>query len=151
MNVAHWHLILNHIPIIGMSFVLAFGLYALFRKKKELQGLTFIGFIFIALMTWPTYFTGEEAEDMIEDLPTASEHHLEHHEEIAEWALISNQITGFIALIGLIQLIRKKENQNLFLVLSLLAGTIALGVMIQTANIGGQIQHQEIRKQHEPH
>ena len=69
MNPSHLHLMLNHIPVVGMPFGLALVSLAFLRKSEELKRIS-LGFItIIALLAIPVYLTGEPAEELVENLP----------------------------------------------------------------------------------
>ncbi len=65
MNAAHWHLILNHIPLIGIGFVILLMIIALARKSQELKNVALIFTVIVALWGIPAYLTGEPAEDIV--------------------------------------------------------------------------------------
>lgn len=90
------------------------------------------------------YLTGEGAEEAVERLPGVSEAIISKHEEVAQWALISVVATGIMALIALFSFKRPavtRISKILVLLLSIATG----GSMVQTAHLGGQIRHTEIR------
>ena len=64
MNVAHLHLMLNHIPVVGMGFGLALVGLALLRKSEELKRISLGFLIVIALLAIPAYLTGEQAAEI---------------------------------------------------------------------------------------
>ena len=72
MNPAHWHLTLNHIPVLGMAFGLPLVSLALLRKSEELKRISLGFLIVIALLAIPVYLTGEPAEELVENLPGVS-------------------------------------------------------------------------------
>ncbi|HET7290515.1 MAG TPA: hypothetical protein VFJ67_08775, partial [Thermodesulfobacteriota bacterium] len=81
MNAAHWHLILNHIPLIGIGFVILLMIIAFARKSQELKNVAMIFAVIVALWAIPAYLTGEPAEEVVEDMPGISENIIEEHEE----------------------------------------------------------------------
>ena len=83
MNPAHLHLMLNHIPVLGMAFGLALVSLALLRKSEELKRISLGFLIVIALLAIPAYLTGEPAEELVENLPGVSKSSIEQHEEAA--------------------------------------------------------------------
>ena len=145
MNASHWHLLLNHIPLIGIGFVILLMIIALIRKSSELINVSLIFTIIIALWAIPAYLTGEPAEEIVEDMPGISENMIHEHEEMAERAFIFIEVVGGIALIGLIGgRINKKLGYTLT-VLTLVGLVVGGGLIAWTANLGGKIHHQEIR------
>ena len=100
--------------------------------------------IIAALFTVPVYLTGEGTEEAVEKLPGVSEGLIESHEEMAKIGLIIIIITGITALITMI--IKKKASLlKPALLLCVVLSFASFGVMAQTAHLGGQIRHSEIR------
>lgn len=145
MNLAHVHLMLNHIPLIGIGFVVLLLIVAVLRKSNELINVALIFTVLVGLLAIPAYLTGEPAEEMVEEIAGISERMIENHEEQAELAFIFAEITGAIALIALIT---RRFSVNLgqkLAALTILALFISGGLMAWTANLGGKIHHEEIR------
>jgi uncharacterized membrane protein len=145
MNWAHVHLLLSHLPVIGTIFGVLLLLLALLRKSEELKRVSLGVFVFTALIALPVYFTGEPAEEMVENLPGVAESLIDRHKDEALFALLMAGGAGIVALISLI-LFRRAEKLpgwviGAALVLSLATG----GLMGWTANLGGQVRHTEIR------
>ncbi len=145
MNPAHLHLILNHIPLIGMGFTLLLLIIAFVRKSGELLNIALIFTVLVALFAIPVYLTGEPAEELVEDLPGISESIMEEHEESAEISFILAEITGAVALISLIVLAYSYNYGRKLAILTLMLLIVSGGLMVWTANLGGKIHHPEIR------
>ena len=145
MSWGHVHLLLNHIPVIGTFLGLLLLLVAFVRKSEELKKVTLGLFVLIALLTIPVYLTGDPAAEMVENIPTVSKVMIGRHEDAALFSLIAVEVTGVIALAGLLVFNRKKGLGNLLALLTLAFSVVAGGVVAWTANLGGQIRHTEIR------
>lgn len=145
MNLAHIHLMLNHIPLIGIGFVTLLLIVAILRRSNELINVVLIFVILVALWAIPVYLTGEPAEEIVEDLPGVSEQLIEEHEEKAEVAFIFVEVTGALALITLLARRFSERFGHKLTVLTLLVLIISGGLMAWTANLGGKIHHPEIR------
>src|SRR5947209_9343986 len=65
MNLAHVHLLLNHFPTIGPIIGLGLMLVSLGSKSNDLKQASLVVFLGIALLTIPTYVTGNAAQDAI--------------------------------------------------------------------------------------
>lgn len=144
MNWAHVHLILNHIPLIGVGFTILLFIIALTRNSKELIKVSLIFTIIVAVWAIPAYLTGEPAEEIVEELPGISENLIEQHEEFAEKAFIFLEVVGGLALITLIAG-RYSERFGGWLMAITLVGLVVGGGMIAwTSNLGGKINHPEI-------
>ena len=145
MNWAHVHLIINHIPVIGIGLLILLFIVAMVRKNKGLITVALAFIILISLATIPVYLTGEPAEEVVEDMPGISEELIEEHEEQAEIAFILVEVAGGLALITLIaRRYSDKLGQRLG-ILTLLVLIVSGGLIGWTANLGGKIHHEEIR------
>lgn len=147
MNWAHVHLIINHIPVIGVPGVILLLAYALARKSKEVKMVSFGLLVLIALMTLAVYFTGDGAADVVKKIPGVTEAFIDRHEEMADLALVLTELLGVLSLAGLIILRRSGSIPKWLAVMVLLASLITAAVVGLTANLGGQIRHTEIRAQ----
>jgi uncharacterized membrane protein len=145
MNPAHLHIILNHIPVIGIPFCAALLSYGLLRKSEEVKRASLFAFIVIAVLTIPAFLAGQAAEDVVEHLPGVSEQLIENHEDAGLIALIATLILGAISTAVLLLSRRfssaARRMTVLLLVLSLMGGAW----LARTANLGGKIRHTELR------
>jgi len=145
INWAHVHLIINHVPLIGvLGGILLLG-HALFRKNEEVKMVSFGVFVLIALITIPVFLTGHGAEDVVKNIPGVTKTHIDRHEEMADYALVSMVILGATALAGLVLLKLKGAIPKLFVALALVLALITASIVGLTSNLGGQIRHTEIR------
>jgi hypothetical protein len=145
MNLAHVHLILNHIPLLGIGFSILLLIIAMLRRSSELMNVALIFVILVALWAIPVYLTGEPAEEVVENLPGISEQLIEEHEEQAELAFIFIEVTGAFALISLFGRWYSDKLGQKLTVLTLVLLIVSGGLMAWTANLGGKINHPEIR------
>jgi hypothetical protein len=145
MNPAHLHIILNHIPVIGIPFGTALLAWGFLRKSHEVKTAALLVFVAIALVTIPTYLSGRAAEDLVEDLPGVSENLIENHEGAATIALAATSILGGLALVRLLIPARFTAIGGPMTILVLVLSIGVAGWLARTANLGGQIRHPEIR------
>ncbi|MBS7648846.1 hypothetical protein KEJ17_04285 [Candidatus Bathyarchaeota archaeon] len=150
MNLAHVHLLLNHIPVIGTLVGLLLLIVGMVMKSEELRKVSLGMFAILALLTLPVYFTGEPAGEVVEHLPGVTEEIIEEHEEAALTALIATLILGVISLGGLIYFRHLASLPGWLIKVSLILSIISMGLMGWTANLGGQIRHTEIRAGFKP-
>jgi uncharacterized membrane protein len=146
MNPAHLHLIFNHfpiiIPIIGFLVMLV-G----FAIRSELLKRTALGlFILGALFTLPAFGTGEDAEELIENLPGIEEKYIESHEEAAEIFAYLSYGLGAFSLIGFWANWKQKPLANSISVAVLLLAVVVLFFAKEAGTTGGEIRHPEIRE-----
>lgn len=146
MNLAHVHLLLNHMPVVGSIIGLLLLLWAFLRGSDELKRASLALFVAAAVVSVPVFLTGEPAEELTENLPGVSEAVIERHEDSAVLSLIAAEVLGAISLFGLILAWRSREKAARWtMALSLAASLVTVGLMAWTANLGGQIRHTEIR------
>jgi hypothetical protein len=150
MNSAHWHLTLNHVPVVGAFFVLGLLAWALWRHSEELKRVSLGATVLVALLTIPAYMTGEPAfeaaMEVLEATPEDEDPIVKAHENAAGVAFGAVALAGVVALAGLLYSRAGKRPAPRWAtigVLVLLAGTAAL--MARAANLGGTIRHPEIR------
>lgn len=143
MNEAHIHLMLTHGPIGGILFGTLLLIYALARKNDLLIRVSMATFLVTFVLALSLYFTGEAAEEVIEDLAHVSEAAIETHEEMAIWAIVASGLLGLLSLGGLT---RYRNRIPAGLGYALLVGALLSGGLIGwTANQGGKISHPEVR------
>jgi hypothetical protein len=145
MNPAHLHIILNHIPVIGIPFGTALLIWGFWRKSQEVKTAALLVFVAIALVTIPTYLSGRAAEDLVEDLPGVSENLIENHEGAAAIAVAATSILGGLALVRLLIPTRFAAIGGPLTILVFVLSVGVAGWLARTANLGGQIRHPEIR------
>jgi uncharacterized membrane protein len=144
MNSVQMHLALTHVPVI-LSFVgLIMLLVAFFIKNTTLTKTSYIVLLVAGVAALPVFFTGEGTEEAIENLPGVSEAVIKRHEEVAQLAMITIAAAGLVALAALISS-RWHMAPRVFKVVVLLLAIASGGLMAQTAHLGGQIRHTEIR------
>jgi uncharacterized membrane protein len=145
MNAAHAHLLLNHLPVLGTAFGVLLMLLAFVRKSDELKRVGLGVFVAAALSAAPAYFTGESAEDSVEERPGISKAMIHEHENTAEGAAVALAVLGAVSLAGLVRFRRAACVPNWLSVSSLALAIVVAVLMARTAGLGGRIQHPEIR------
>ena len=138
MNLAHVHLLLNHVPTIGFGFGIGLLAASLVRDSADLRRASFVVFFVVALVAIPTYLSGNAADfvlrtqrELLQDVVTA-------HQNAAMLALIPMEIVGLVSWLSLWR--SRRWHQPAILALSI----VTFVLMARAANIGGQIRHPEI-------
>ncbi len=145
MNAAHLHLIVNHIPVIGMLIAVVFFIVSLFSSKDILIKASLWMIFFVALSAVPAYLTGDPAHEYLEHTPGLRHDLIHEHEDAAEVAFVAAIILGLLALLGLVGYRQRRRLSRLYLFIVLLAGLVVLALMAGAANQGGKIRHPETR------
>ena len=144
MNSVQMHLALTHVPVI-LSFVgLLMLVTAFIIKNSTLTKTSYTLLLIAGVAAIPVFFTGEGTEEAIENLPGVSNAVIEKHEEVAKLAMIAIAAAGLVALAALLLFKWQIATRVLKIVVLLLAISSG-GLMAQTAHLGGQIRHTEIR------
>jgi hypothetical protein len=145
MDLAHTHLLLNHFPTIGTIIGGGLFLLSLIMKSDDLKRASLIVLLGIALISLPTYMSGNGAQAALASAPGISKTLIETHEGVALEGLALMEVLGAFAWLGLWQFRRLSyiPKWNLAIILILTAATFVF--MARAANIGGEIHHQEIR------
>lgn len=143
MSILHLHLLLNHIPVVGALFALVLFAAALTLRDKVSSKFA-LGFTAaLALVAVAVYFTGEPAEEAVENLVGVTERSIEAHEEAAQLGTIAFAVLGGLSILALIAF-RAKRIPRWVTIAGLVGVTAVSGIMAWTANLGGQIRHSEI-------
>ena len=145
MNLTHRHLMLNHLPVLGIPFGFGLLLYGVFKKSEELKRTALGTLVIIAVLTIPAYLTGESAEEAVKSLPGVEEPFIEKHDDAAAIAFTALLALGVTAFVGLIRFRGARTLPSWFTHLVLATSVVVGGLMAWTANLGGQIRHTEIR------
>ena len=145
MSAAHLHLMLNHIPLLGLVFGAALLAYGLWRGAEDVQKAS-LGLLAVAgLSAIAVYLTGEPAEEIVEGLAGVSHDAIEAHEEWGWYALIAGIATGVGALGTLLVGWGRERLGRGAVVLTLVLALLSSGLIGYTANLGGKISHPELR------
>ena len=145
MKSVQMHLALTHAPVILSLVGLIMLIVAFFIKNTTLTKTSYILLLLAGVAALPVFFSGEGTEEAIENLPGVSDAIIERHEEVANLAMISIAAAGLLALAGLFTF-KWQPAARLFKAVVLILAFAAGGLMVQTAHLGGQIRHTEIRK-----
>lgn len=145
MNDAHFHLVVNHLPIVGVLIGFLVLLVGLIMKKPEVKNTALGIFIFSALTAIAAFLTGEGADEIVENLPGISETLIHKHEEYAELFLTMMLILGGISLITLFLQYKKLSFYKYGFMIVLLLSITAIVISKYVGTSGGEITHIEIR------
>lgn len=147
MNQAHFHLVVNHLPIIAplIGFLVLLGGLAV--KSEIVKRTAFAIFVFGAICTLPAFVSGEGAEEILEKMPDVSHQIIHEHEEKAEVFAWASYLLGVLAGISLWANWKQKSFANLLGYVVLVLGLIVMFLAAQTGTSGGEIRHPEIRKE----
>lgn len=144
MNLAHLHLLINHLPVFGSILGALVLIYGLWKKSIHTQIAAYLVFIISSIGVVITYYTGEDAEEAVEHIAGISKSLIHEHEEAGEFALIFCIVLGVIALVGLFLSLRKQGLARIAAVITLLVALFSFSVFARTGYLGGLIRHPEV-------
>ncbi len=145
INAAHWHVLLNHIPIIGVPMVAILLLWGLARLNEAMVRLALLATVVMGAATWVVDLTGGKAEDEVKDAKYAwvSRERIHEHEEVAEKAEIAAIATGVLALAVLVMARGGKPPHRTATYGVLLGLVVTAGILGWAGWEGGKIRHDE--------
>ena len=151
--VGHVHFWLNHFPTIGVLVGLGLYVAALLTKSTDLKRASLVIFLGIALLSLPTYVTGNAAQEALCATPPdspcpepgISRAVIQAHEGAALVAMAFMELTGALAWLALWQLRRNSRVPGWNLTAVLLVSLATFGMMTRASDLGGQIRHPEVQ------
>lgn len=144
MNAVHWHLVLNHLPIMASLFGILVLAYGLWLRDKNVIRVSLGLFILAGGMIIPVYSTGHGAEEIAETLEGVTEESIERHEESAETSYYLLILLGVASLGALLWSYKVEMLSRWVLVILGVIAVVALISVAETANEGAKIKHPEI-------
>jgi len=140
---AHLHVLLNHIPIIGLPVIAGFLLWGLVRREDAVIRAALIGAILVAIGTFAVDLTGDPAIDDIRDLPWAQRSVIHAHEEAGDKTNILAIVAGVAALGTLVMTRGGKPVSRPFAFITLCLVVFAAMCAAWAGWEGGKIRHSE--------
>lgn len=163
INTPHWHLLFNHLPVVGGMFSTLLLIYALVRRNAELKRASLIAWIIVAIMAFASAQTGGPAARSIRGLAGVNGAMIREHSEAADFAAALSYAAGALSLLGLVLAFRRKdvvidktnghayeayrrykEPPSWAMIVVLVVGLVQVAAMMRTANLGGEVRHPEI-------
>lgn len=145
MNEAHIHLVVNHLPIFGLLIGILTLIMGLLLKKTEVKLTALAILVFSALGSIVAFYSGEGAEDIVENMAGISKNLIEEHEEIAESFFIFTLIIGAMAIVAFIAELKKLKFAKYLIIIVLVLSIADMVVAKFVGTSGGEIIHTEIR------
>jgi uncharacterized membrane protein len=145
MNQAHYHLLVNHLPILGTLFGML-TLAAGFIIKNSTVKRTGLGIlIFAAISVFAANITGEGAEEIVEPIAGIEKSYIHEHEEAAETLIGIMIALGVISIFTLVVDVLQRKYAPILYILTLVFSIITMFFAQKTGTTGGEIRHTEIR------
>lgn len=144
MNAAHFHIVICHLPIVGIPIAAIFLAYATWTKQASAQKFALLMLAVFSFLSVPAFFSGDAAEGLIEEMPGFSDVFIEPHEKAGGVALAISLLAGASSLLALWAAKKPKLSQTAVRAAIVFAALASL-VLIYVGSLGGQIRHSEIR------
>jgi uncharacterized membrane protein len=145
MSWTHLHLALNHVPVLGTPFLLLLLVVGLVRRSEEIKRVALWGFILLTIVAIPIKFTGDFAAEEVGEEPWMLPPYLEQHETAADQATTGVFLLGIAAVVAVVLGRKARPVPAGSLIVVLVFALVTTGLMLRTANLGGQLRHAEIR------
>jgi len=145
VNVAHLHLLLNHVPTVGSAVALGLLVMALIRRDEGLKHGALEVLFGVALLTLPVYITGVAAYRELREQPGVPEMTALLHQDVALFGFAWLELAGFVGWAALWQTRRRGRAASGMVAATVVLLALSLGVMGRAATLGGEIRHPEIR------
>jgi uncharacterized membrane protein len=145
MNGAHYHLVVNHLPIIIPVIGLLVLIGGFIVKSEIVKRTAYCIFTLGAITAFAAIATGEGAEHVVKQIDGISKSLIHEHEEKAEVLALLSYVLGIGSIVALWSNWKKKSYAN-YIALAILVYCLAvLYFGQQTGATGGEIRHSEIR------
>jgi len=144
MNQTHIHLLITHLPIFGSILGALVLLHGIGVKSNQTIIAAYYVFVLSSIGAGIAYFTGEAAEETVENIQGVVEASIKQHEEFALFAFISLIILGVASLIGLYLTWKNSLFTRTSAFILLFLSLISFALVARTGYLGGQIRHTEI-------
>ncbi len=145
MNGAHWHLVVNHLPIIFPLVGVIVMITGLISKSEAVKRTALMIFVLGALATLAAMSTGEGAEEVAESISGVTKDMIEVHEDAAKTFAILSYLLGVFSLLGIWASFKQKSFSAPLSIGTLVFALAVLFFAKQTGTTGGEIRHTEIR------
>jgi hypothetical protein len=144
MNAAHFHLLVNHLPLLATlmgALLLILGITRWFADGMRQAGLILIVIAGLASLT--ATISGEGAAEVMENQSGIARADIHNHEEAAETANVVAIITALLSMLILALEFSGRTVMKWLWALLVLALLSTAGLMANTARLGGHIHHPE--------
>ncbi|WP_366183411.1 hypothetical protein [Flavobacterium ovatum] len=145
MNDAHLHLMVNHFPIVGVVFGFGILISGIYFRNNGIKNTAYSVFIVAAIAAFLSMYTGEGAEELVEDMPNIGHQIIHEHEEYAEKLALILYAMGLLSIYGFYLNVKTHAKARLLSIIILVIAGVALVFALKTGKSGGEVRHTEIR------
>mgnify|MGYP001178141553 CR=1 FL=1 len=144
MDPTHLHLLLNHVPTVGFGVGIALFVLGIGIRSNDLKQASLVVLVGVALISIPTYATGNAAQTHLQERGDVSDGSnegrmtlslIETHEGAAFLALAFMEVTGALAWVALWKFRRRSRLSTGMTGALLLLSLVTMALMAQAANV----------------
>lgn len=140
------HILLNHLPIIGLGVALWFLLVGVLKNNRFTLGAALAAVAVLSLSAWPVAHYGKMAFDRVLSMSDeAGSQYLRYHEELADRWIFLFYATSAAAAAALIIAWKRPRYLTLAAIVVALLAAVSLIAGAVIADYGGKIRHREFR------
>lgn len=154
MEIAYLHVVINHLPIMGVPIALGLLLLGLWARDDSIKRAALLAFVVLGLLTIAVFLTGKGGEDFVEHVAGVSEDAIEAHEDMATLAFIAVEMLAVLSLFFFLRhggypMLRRRAASlgtpvpALGVAIVLVAAAATTAMLGYTGRLGGKISHTE--------
>ena len=144
VNWAHVHLVLTHVPVIGIAAIIAFLVVGKLRGSRDIEWVSLQLLVALAIVSIAVYLSGSPASHQMRELPGISREVIHRHSSAADFAFWALEILGAASLGAIVKYRSPADVPKSVMNVLLALAVVVLILMTWTANLGGRIRHPEI-------
>jgi hypothetical protein len=145
MNWTHLHLALNHLPVLGVPFVVLLLAWGWVFRQREVVRVAVLWMALLSVVAIAVKFTGDFAVDVDPKRLSEVRAYVDRHEESADQATTAVFLLGLAAAVALYLGRGERVLPAWMLAVLVALGIGTSGLYARSANLGGQINHPELR------
>ena len=142
MSAVHWHLVVVHIPVVGLFFTLALLVCAHISKQEILYKISYSFAIVCAVFAVCAYVSGPLAYEAQSDLDKT---YVDSHALLGKISFMAMVVLGMAALSAIAQYIQQEKPSTIHRFIILFMVLVLVYLLCWTAHTGGAIRHIPIR------
>ena len=150
-SVEHVHVLLNHLPVIGLAMAILALVLALMHHSRKTEMVALILVLVAAASAWPVVFTGQQSYKTVRAITDdAGTDWLDAHMERAEKAAPAFYALALLAAAALVAPHKWPRTTRPLAIATLALAVLCEGASGWIALAGGQIRHPEFRSEPPP-
>lgn len=145
MTDAHYHLVVNHFPIIGNIFGVGILIAGMLLKNNTIKNVSYVIFIVSAIFAFLSLKTGGPAAGDVKGMPDITKESISLHAEVANNFAYVLYALAALSLFGLYANIKNHSKASLVSFLTFILSLLGIFFAQHVGTSGGEIRHTEIR------